>query len=93
VVEGYTDVISMHQRGTTNVVATCGTAFTEDHCNLIKRYCNRVAFMYDPDSAGAKATLKSIKVAISWNMDVFVVELAIQTSTKVRLSRLTQLNI
>ena len=75
VVEGYTDVISMHQRGTQNIVATCGTAFTEDHCNLIKRYCNKVVFMYDPDSAGAKATLKSIKVAISWNMDVFVVEL------------------
>lgn len=75
VVEGYTDVISMHQRGTQNIVATCGTAFTEEHCNLIKRYCNKVVFMYDPDSAGAKATMKSIKMAISWNMDAFVVEL------------------
>jgi DNA primase len=75
VVEGYTDVISMHQRGTCNIVATCGTAFTEEHCNLIKRYCNKIVFMYDPDSAGAKATLKSIKVAIAWMMDVYVVPL------------------
>ena len=75
VVEGYTDVISLHQRGTQNVVATCGTAFTEDHCNLIKRYCNKVVFMFDGDSAGAQATLKAIKTAIGWNMDVFVVEL------------------
>lgn len=75
VVEGYTDVISLHQRGTTNVVATCGTAFTEEHCNLIKRYCNKVVFMFDGDSAGAQATLKAIKTAIGWNMDVFIVEL------------------
>lgn len=75
VVEGYTDVISMHQRGTENVVASCGTAFTEDHCNLIKRYCNKVIFMFDGDSAGAQATLKAIKTAVAWNMDTYVVEL------------------
>lgn len=75
VVEGYTDVISLHQRGIENVVASCGTAFTEDHCNLIKRYCKKVVFMFDGDSAGAQTTLKAIKTAVAWNMDTYVVEL------------------
>lgn len=75
VVEGYTDVISLHQRGVCNVVACCGTAFTEGHCNLIKRYCNKVVFMFDGDSAGAAATIRAIKTAIQWNMDVYVVPL------------------
>lgn len=75
VVEGYTDVISLHQRGIKNVVASCGTAFTEEHCNLIKRYCNKVVFMFDGDSAGAAATIRAIKTAIQWQMDVYVVPL------------------
>jgi len=75
VVEGYTDVISLHQRDIKNVVASCGTAFTEEHCNLIKRYCNKVVFMFDGDSAGAAATIRAIKTAIQWNMDVYVVPL------------------
>lgn len=48
-VEGYTDVIAMHQAGYTNTVASCGTAFTEGQAKLLKRYTKRVVIWYDPD--------------------------------------------
>lgn len=58
--EGYMDVISMHQAGFDNAVASLGTAFTVGHANLIKRYSDEVYLAYDSDEAGTKATLKVI---------------------------------
>ncbi|MDR5657998.1 DNA primase [Serpentinicella sp. ANB-PHB4] len=61
VVEGYTDVIALYQEGIKNVVATLGTAFTKDHGNTLKRYCNEIVICFDGDSAGAKATSRGIE--------------------------------
>jgi DNA primase len=55
VCEGYTDVIGFHRVGVTRAVATCGTAFTEDHVRLLKRYANRVVLAFDADAAGLGA--------------------------------------
>ena len=58
--EGYMDVISMHQAGFDNAVASLGTAFTVGQANIIKRYSDEVYLAYDSDGAGTKATLKNI---------------------------------
>ncbi len=60
--EGYMDVISMHQAGFDNAVASLGTAFTFGHANIIKRYANEVYLAYDSDDAGVNATLKVIGI-------------------------------
>ncbi|MGN0396096.1 MAG: DNA primase [Coprococcus sp.] len=60
--EGYMDVISMHQAGFDNAVASLGTAFTFGHANIIKRYANEVYLAYDSDEAGVAATLKVIDI-------------------------------
>lgn len=60
--EGYMDVISMHQAGFDNAVASLGTAFTMGHANLIKRYTSDVYLAYDSDGAGINATLKVISI-------------------------------
>lgn len=57
--EGYMDVISLFQHGVQNCVAPLGTSFTEDHGRLLKRYTNEVVIMFDPDSAGIKASLRT----------------------------------
>jgi len=59
VVEGYTDVVSCHQAGRTNVVATLGTALTGDHLRVLARYARAVVLSYDADSAGLAAMLRS----------------------------------
>ena len=58
--EGYMDVISLHQAGFTNAVAALGTAFTEQHCSLIRRYTKDVVLTFDSDQAGIKAALRAI---------------------------------
>ncbi len=60
VCEGYMDVISMHQAGFTNAVASLGTALTEQHCALLRRYTDQVILSYDSDGAGVKAALRAI---------------------------------
>ena len=60
--EGYMDVISMHQAGFDNAVASLGTAFTFGHANILKRYTNEVYLAYDSDGAGVAATLKVISI-------------------------------
>ena len=72
-VEGYLDVISMHQLGITNVVASSGTALTEGQIRLIKRFTNNVTIMYDGDDAGVKAALRGIDMFLRQGMDVKVV--------------------
>ena len=60
--EGYMDVISMHQAGFTNAVASLGTALTSGHASLLKRYTQEVLLLYDSDDAGVRATLRAIPI-------------------------------
>ncbi len=72
-VEGYLDVLSMHQLGITNVVASSGTALTEGQISLIKRFTQNVTIMYDGDSAGIHAALRGIDMLLREGMNVKVV--------------------
>ncbi|HMN32621.1 MAG TPA: DNA primase [Chitinophagaceae bacterium] len=72
-VEGYTDVISLHQSGVENVVASSGTSLTEGQLNLIKRFTNNLTILYDGDAAGIKAALRGLDMAIEHGMNVHVV--------------------
>jgi DNA primase len=63
IVEGYLDVIALHQAGYTNAVSPMGTALTEHQLNLLKRYTRRMVLALDPDSAGDKATLRGLQIA------------------------------
>ena len=72
-VEGYLDVLSMHQLGITNVVASSGTALTEGQTGLIKRFTQNVTIMYDGDSAGIHAALRGIDMFLREGMNVKVV--------------------
>ncbi len=72
-VEGYTDVISMHQNGIENVVASSGTALTEGQVLLIGRVTKNVTVLYDGDSAGIKASLKGIDILLKGGLNVRVV--------------------
>jgi DNA primase len=69
-VEGYTDVISMHQAGVENVVASSGTSLTENQIKLIKRFTNDVCVLYDGDSAGIKASLRGIDMLLEGGLNV-----------------------
>lgn len=60
--EGYMDVISLHQAGFTNAIASLGTALTPGHASLIKRYVNEVYLTYDSDEAGTKAALRAVPI-------------------------------
>ena len=72
-VEGYLDVLSMHQLGITNVVASSGTSLTDDQIRLIKRFTNNVTIMYDGDAAGIHAALRGISMVLKEGMNVRVV--------------------
>ncbi|MEA3350181.1 MAG: DNA primase, partial [Chloroflexota bacterium] len=63
IVEGYMGVLAPHQHGYANVVATMGTALTDDHLRLIKRFSRRIVLAMDSDAAGVKATLRGLQVA------------------------------
>ncbi len=72
-VEGYTDVISLHQTGIENVVASSGTSLTEEQLKLIKRFTSNLTILYDGDAAGIKAALRGLDMAIEQGMNVHVV--------------------
>ena len=72
-VEGYTDVISLHQSGVENVVASSGTSLTEGQINLIKRYSENITILYDGDNAGIKASFRGIDMILEQGMNVRVV--------------------
>lgn len=72
-VEGYTDVVSMHQAGIENVVASSGTALTVDQIRLIGRYTRNISVLYDGDPAGIKASLRGIDLILEEGMNVRVV--------------------
>lgn len=72
-VEGYTDVISLHQAGIENVVASGGTSLTTDQLRLIKKYTNNLTIIYDGDSAGIKAALRGLDMALEESLNVRLV--------------------
>jgi len=74
-VEGYTDVISLHQVGINNVVASSGTALTTEQIRLIKRFTLNVSIIYDGDEAGIKASFRGIDMILEEGMNVKVVML------------------
>jgi DNA primase len=71
--EGYTDVISMHQAGIENVVASSGTSLTEDQIKLIKRFTDNITILYDGDEAGIKAALRGLELMASLDVNIRVV--------------------
>ncbi len=71
-VEGYTDVLSMHQAGIENVVASSGTALTPDQIRLVKRFTPNITIIYDGDAAGIKASLRGIDLVLEEGMNVKV---------------------
>ncbi len=69
-VEGYTDVISMHQCGIENVVANSGTALSVDQANILRRFTNNITLLYDGDAAGQKAALRGTDILLSRGMRI-----------------------
>ncbi|MFI3318236.1 MAG: DNA primase [Rikenellaceae bacterium] len=74
-VEGYTDVISMHQAGIENVVSSSGTSLTIEQIRLLKRFTNNITVIYDGDAAGVKAAIRGIDMILHEGMNVRVVSL------------------
>ncbi len=72
-VEGYTDVISLHQAGFENVVASSGTSLTEDQIKLIRRFTQNITMLFDGDPAGIKASFRGIDLILEQGMNVRVV--------------------
>jgi DNA primase len=72
-VEGYTDVISMHQAGVENVVASGGTSLTHDQLKLVKKYSSNLTIIYDGDAAGVKAALRGLDMALEEGLNVKLV--------------------
>ncbi|WP_298271875.1 DNA primase [Geobacter sp.] len=75
IVEGYFDHLALHQAGIRNVVATCGTALTEGHLKLLRRYAGKAYTLFDADSAGTKATLRALDLFLEAGFPAHVVEL------------------
>ncbi len=74
-VEGYTDVISMHQSGIENVVASSGTSLTVEQIKLVRRFTKNLSIIYDGDPAGIKASLRGIDLALAEEMNVRIIAL------------------
>ena len=72
-VEGYADVISMHQAGVENVVASSGTSLTEEQIRLVARFSKNITLMYDGDKAGVKAALRGVDIILKENLNVRIV--------------------
>lgn len=72
-VEGYTDVISLHQAGVENVVASGGTSLTTDQLRLVRKYTNNLTIIYDGDNAGIKAALRGLDMALEEGLNVHLV--------------------
>jgi DNA primase len=72
-VEGYTDVVSLHQAGIENVVASGGTSLTPDQLRLVRKYSNNLTIIYDGDAAGIKAALRGLDLALEEGLNVKLV--------------------
>lgn len=75
IVEGYLDAIACHQYGVRNAVATLGTALTEGHLRLMRRFTRKLKLIFDPDPAGVQAALRSFDLIVASGMNVKVVSL------------------
>jgi len=74
-VEGYMDLIALYQHGIKNVVASSGTALTDDQVRLLSRYTKNIVVIFDADEAGKKAALRSIEILLKQNFEVNVISL------------------
>ena len=74
-VEGQVDLLMSHQTGVANTVASSGTALTDEHLNLLKRFSNRLLLVFDPDEAGFKAALRGAGLALARGLEVKVAAL------------------
>lgn len=74
-VEGYADVIALHQAGFKNAIASCGTSLTEEQLHQIARYCKTIYIAYDGDEAGQKATERALQLALSLGFEVLIIKL------------------
>ena len=75
IVEGYMDVISLHQRGIENVVASCGTSLTEQQGRLLRKYAEKIIISYDSDGAGQAATLRGLEILSNLGCDVRILQM------------------
>lgn len=75
IVEGYMDVVSLHQRGIENVVASCGTALTEAQGRLLRKYAEKVIISYDSDGAGQAATLRGLEILSNLGCDIRILQM------------------
>jgi DNA primase len=80
IVEGNVDVIVSHQVGIKNVVASSGTALTDEQCRLLRRFTDNVAFCFDTDAAGEAATLRGVITALTAGFNVLLIELPVAQS-------------
>ena len=74
-VEGYLDVIRLHENGFENTVASCGTALTQNHLKVIKRYADTMILVFDGDNAGKNASLKNTMLLLPQELDCYIVNL------------------
>jgi DNA primase len=72
VVEGYTDVMMAHQFGATNVVSVLGTAMTEQHVGILKRFADRIVLLFDPDVAGDLAVNRAVELFLTQNIELAI---------------------
>lgn len=79
-VEGYTDVIAMHQCGLENVVANSGTALSEQQIRLLHRFTPNITLLYDGDEAGIKASIRGIDMLLAEGMNIKVLLLPTETT-------------
>ena len=75
IVEGYMDCVSLHQRGIPNVVASLGTALTENQGRLLRKYCEKIVISYDSDGAGQAATLRGLEILKNIGCDVRILQM------------------
>ena len=75
IVEGYMDVVSLHQRGIENVVASCGTALTEAQGRLLRKYAEKIIISYDSDSAGQAAALRGLEILTNLGCDIRILQI------------------
>ena len=75
IVEGYMDVVSLHQRGIENVVASCGTALTEAQGRLLRKYAQKIIISYDSDAAGQAATLRGLEILNNLGCDIRILQM------------------
>jgi DNA primase len=75
IVEGYMDVVSLHQRGIENVVASCGTSLTEAQGRLLRKYAEKIIISYDSDGAGQAATLRGLEILNNLGCDIRILQM------------------